>query len=326
VPDTTTRPFPGTALLGAALACGLLVAGCGGTSPRGAPRRGGAASTTSTGPAATTTPGSTKAPAVYAATYTDAPVGQPGYALVVNPGPAGSDTLGGVAVFQYQDGKEAAYFSFSGRAASPAPFTLTLKGDRATTKATAEVTVSDSIIIENCAALLSPAVVNGADDEDSPPAPASCTFTYKLAPGPPRSTPAVTTNLTATAVVNSGLLAAYLFDHGWQTTYGSDISLVPGTTYLAYDPATGLDWAYATFTYRGPQTDTSGSPDVAMQDGGEAAIFYQIPGPATASSADDGWVMVGSAGEPRCFAETVVPRSVTSLWGFVDPPACTSTG
>jgi hypothetical protein len=117
-----------------------------------------------------------------------------------------------------------------------------------------------------------------------------------------------------------------LAEHGWQALYGSDISLVPGSTYLAYDPQTGLDWAFATFTYRGPDTDTSNSPDVAMQDGGEIGIFYLVPVPGAVPSAGDGWVMVGIAGEPPCYSRMIMPSSVIRLWGLVDPPDCTASG
>jgi hypothetical protein len=265
---------------------------------------------------------------VYPATYTDSPQGQPGYALVVNPGPAGSGSLGGVAVFQYQDGKEAGYFSFSGQAASSAPFTLNIKGDPAATTVTARLTSSSTnastITIEDCDRLFSPAVVNGAEGEADPPAPLSCTFSYKLAPGPARPTESGATNLNATAAINSGLVTTYLAQHGWQTEYGSDISLSPGSTYLAYDPQTGLDWADASFTYHGPETDTSNSPDVAMQDGGGTGIFYQIPGPGALPSPGDGWVMVAVIGEPPCWSRSIIPESVIRLWGLVDPPDCSS--
>jgi len=59
-----------------------------------------------------------------------------------------------------------------------------------------------------------------------------------------------------------------------------------------------------------------------MQDGGDTGIFYRIPDPGALASGDDGWVMVSSTGEPRCYAGSVLPRSVTGLWGLVDPPAC----
>ena len=63
-----------------------------------------------------------------------------------------------------------------------------------------------------------------------------------------------------------------------------------------------------------------------MQDGGETGIFYQVPLAGALTSADDGWVMVGNGGEPRCLSVSVLPRSVTALWGLVDPPDCTSSG
>jgi len=63
-----------------------------------------------------------------------------------------------------------------------------------------------------------------------------------------------------------------------------------------------------------------------MQDGGETGIFYQIPIAGALPSADDGWVMVGNGGEPRCLSVTVLPWAVTALWGLADPPDCTSSG
>jgi hypothetical protein len=311
---------------GAALACVLLLAGCSGSPKEAGPPTTHASPTTTPTSAPSTTSGSSPVPTLYPTTYTDTPAGQPGYALVVNPGPAGGDALGGVAVFQYQDGKEAGYFSFSGRVASPAPFTLTIKGDQAATTATARVTAASTtastITIDDCDRLFSPAVTNGADGEATPPAPASCTFSYKLAPGPSRPAPSGASNLTATTAVNSGLVATYLAQHGWQTQYGSDISLRTGSTYLAYDPGTGLDWAYATFSDNGPATDTAGSPGVVMQDGGETGIFYQLPVAGAPPSADDGWVMVGSIGAPPCYSRSIIPLAVVHLWGLVDPPDC----
>src|SRR5580658_7881664 len=195
----------------------MLLAGCSGspkgpgpdttTTPPTTPPTTRPSTPPTTGPS-TTSGGS--AATVYPATYTDSPQGQPGYALVVNPGPAGSGSLGGVAVFQYQDGKEAGYFSFSGQAASSAPFTLNIKGDPA----------ASTVTIEDCDRLFSPAVVNGAEGEADPPAPLSCTFSYKLAPGPARPTESGATNLNATAAINSGLVTTYLAQHGWQAEYG----------------------------------------------------------------------------------------------------------
>jgi hypothetical protein len=236
-----------------------------------------------------------------------------------------------VAVFQYQHGKEAGYFSFSGRSTSLAPFTLSIKGDPAATTATAQLTANfptaSTITIDDCARYFSPAVGNGADGEATPPAPASCTFSYKLAPAPARPVQSGATNLPATAAVNSGLVTTYLAQHGWQTEYGSDIVLRTGSTYLAYDAGTGLDWAFATFSDNGPATDTPDSPGVVMQDGGETGIFYQIPDAGALPSPDDGWVMVGSIGEPPCYSRSVIPLSVIGLWGLVDPPDCSaSTG
>ena len=279
--------------------------------------------------APSTTSGSSGAPTLYPTTYSDTAAGQPGYALVVNPGPVGSGTMGGVAVFEYQDGKEAGYFSFSGRATSVAPFTLTIKGDPAATTATAQLTTNaptaSTITIENCAQLFSPAVNNGADGEATPPAPVSCTFSYKLAPGPGPPAQSGATNITATAAINSGLVSTYLAQHGWQTEYGADISLRTGSTYLAYDPVTGVDWAYATFTDNGPATDTAGSPGVVMQDGGETGIFYRIPVAGALPSAGDDWVMVGNIGEPPCYSRSIIPLSVIRLWGLVDPPDCSAS-
>jgi hypothetical protein len=169
------------------------------------------------------------------------------------------------------------YFSFHGRAKSEAPFRLSLKGDRFASAATAQVTRAPTITIQDCTRLFSPVVAAGVTGELEPPVPPSCTFSYKLAPSSPPPQPTVVSNLTATPAIKSGLLNEYLFQNGWQAQYGSEISLDPGTTYVAYDPQTGLNWAYATFGYHGPATETSGSPGVAMQDGGDTGFFYQFP-------------------------------------------------
>ena len=277
----------------------------------------------------TTTPsGAPSAPTPFPDTYTDAPRGEPGYALVVVPGADGSGIMGGVAVYQYQDGEEAAYFSFYGRATSSAPFTLTLKGDRSATTATAQVTETPnpSITLDDCSALLTPVVGGPAFGETEPAAASSCVFTYKLAPGGPRSVAGAATNMTADAATKSDLLTAYLDVHEWQSQYASDIALHPGATYLAYDPDTGLDWAVASFDYNGPADDAAGSPPVAMQDGGNTGIFYQVPPVAGSLPSYDGWVMVGSLGVPACYSKTVIPSAVLSVWGLRDNPYCASEG
>jgi len=282
-------------------------------------------STTTSRPTSATTTTAAGAPTPLAATYTDVPAGQPGYALVVNPGPAGSGSLGGIAVYQYQDGAQSGYFSFSGTASSGAPFSLSLKGDRTATTVMAQVTPpsspsGSSITIENCAPLFSPTVPTAVPQSAEPGAPPSCTFTYKLAPGPPRTQPTTPTNQTATPAIKSDLLTAYLQQEGWQS-YASSITNRPGSTYVAYDPATGLDWANATFTYSGPDLESGNVPSIGMQDGGDQAFFYEIPVTGTPPSGDP-WVMVGAGGDPTCYARSVIPQAVIGLWSLTDPPVC----
>ena len=132
----------------------------------------------------------------------------------------------------------------------------------------------------------------------------------------------VTTNLTATTAVKSGLLGAYLFQTGWQSQYGSDITLHPGTTYVAYDPMTGLNWAFATFDYNGAGPSGSDGPGVGMQDGGNTGYFYQLPAPGSPSSAAGGWVEIGNAGAPFCISRSFVPSDVIGIWGLSDNPLC----
>ena len=134
------------------------------------------------------------------------------------------------------------------------------------------------------------------------------------------------TNMTADAATKSDLLTAYLDVHEWQSQYASDIALHPGATYLAYDPDTGLDWAVASFDYNGAADDAAGSPPVAMQDGGNTGIFYQVPPVAGSLPSYDGWVMVGSLGVPACYSKTVIPSAVLSVWGLRDNPYCASEG
>jgi hypothetical protein len=315
------------AVMGSIVVCLLLLAGCS-TSPKSSVTSEKATTTTSTGGAETpttqnssTTTTHPPTPALYAATYTDAPRGQPGYALVVNPGSDGA--FGGLAVFEYQDGKEVAFFSFDGTASSGTPFTLNIRGDPAATTAQAEVT-SSVITIQNCAQIFAPAVPERADAENSPPAPTSCDFSYKLAPGAARPSSGTPENLTASPDIKTGLLDAFLFENGWQAEYSAYISLGRGTTYVAYDPITAVNWAYASFDYNGggPDPDGSESPGVGMQDGGSLGYFYQIPVQGGSSSTDDGWVMVGIGGEPVCFSHSVIPSDVISLWGLSDNPSC----
>ncbi len=305
----------------------IALAGCGG-SPQAATHA--TSTTATTAPGGTTpstaAPPSGPAPTVFPTVYTDAPSGQPGYALVVRPGASGSGTLGGIAVFQYEDGKEAAYFSFHGRATSSAPFPLTLKGDPAATTAMAQVSSSSSITLRNCASLFSPAVSPQTGGLAEPPAPLSCTFTYKLAPGPPPTPQAAATSITATSAITSDLLSAYLAGHGWQSFYASDIFVQPGSAHLAYDPQTGLDWALATFTYSGPPTTAPDQPSAAMQDWGNTGIFYEIPSTQGSPSSSNGWAMVTEPGALPCYSTTVLPSDVLSLWGLSDASACASKG
>ena len=183
----------------------------------------------------------------------------------------------------------------------------------------AQLTTPTTITIEQCAPFFAApdSAVNGAAE---PPVPSSCTFTDSVASGqtPPRLP--VTTNLTATTAVKSGLLGAYLFQTGWQSQYGSDITLHPGTTYVAYDPLTGLNWAFARFDYNGAGPSGSDGPGVGMQDGGNTGYFYQLPAPGSPSSAAGGWVMIGNAGAPFCFSRSFVPSDVIGIWGLSDDP------
>jgi hypothetical protein len=264
-----------------------------------------------------------KAPTALAADYADTASGS-GYALIVNPGPVGSGLIGGLAVYQYQDGNDAAYFSFYGRAVSAAPFAVAIKGERHATTATLQVAPTGSwITIANCAQLFSPVV--GVQAFPEPPAPASCTFSYNLAPGPTRTQPAVTTNLLATSAINSDLVNTYLSWNGWQSEYASDITLQPGSTDIGYDPQTGLDWAFATFAYSGPSTSTTGSPGIVMQDGGDTGLFFQIP-IQDALPSYDGWTMVGNVVIPGCYSQTTLPSSLMHLWNLTDSPACSGQG
>jgi hypothetical protein len=95
---------------------------------------------------------------------------------------------------------------------------------------------------------------------------------------------------------------------------------------VAYDPQTGLNWAFASFTYSGPATTAGNSPSVAMQDGGDTGYFYRIPITGGVPSADDGWVMLGSQGVPPCYSRSIVPSSVIHLWGLVDSTGCAAPG
>ena len=257
--------------------------------------------------------------------YTDAPRGQPGYALI-----AIRDRAVSSAVWPSSSTRTARKRPSSrstGKAVSTAPFTLSIKGDRAANAAQAQVMSGSVITIQNCAQLFAPAVPVRASGDDNPPAPASCEFGYKLAPGAPRQTSGTPTNLTASPDIKNGLLNAFLFETGFQSQYSADISLGQGTTYVAYDPTSGLDWAYASFDYNGggPDPDGSGSPGVGeCRAGATPDYFYQIPGPGASFSPDDGWVMVGIAGEPICFSRSVLPTDVVTLWGLSDNPSCTS--
>jgi hypothetical protein len=306
---------------------GLILAGCSVShnvaSSKASERHHAPSPTTTSSLPDATQPITSKVPTALAADYADTSRG-PGYALIVNPGPAGSGLLGGLAVYQYEDGDDAAYFSFYGRAVSAAPFTVAIKGEHNATTATLQVAPTGSwITIANCAQLFSPVV--GVEAFPEPPAPASCTFSYNLAPGPRRAQPAVTTDLLATSAIRSDLVDAYLSWNGWQSEYASDITLQPGTTYVGYDPQTGLDWAFATFVYSGPSTSTTGSPGVVMQDGGDTGLFFQIP-IQDALPSYDGWTMVGNVVIPGCYSKTSLPISLMRLWNLTDSPACTEQG
>jgi hypothetical protein len=126
----------------------------------------------------------------------------------------------------------------------------------------------------------------------------------------------------ATAAIQHDLLTTYLRQQGWQSDYAPSISTAPHGTYVAYDPETGLDWAYAAFTYDGPVTTAGSSPSVAMQDGGNEAYFYRIPVPGALPSAGDGWVMMEAGSFSDCSSLSVVPRAVLRVWGLLRGPVC----
>ena len=313
----------------AAIACSLIVAGCShvrtsavsATTTTGSATATAGSATKPTTPPPTTPAPASQGPRPVGGTFGDTPTGRPGYALVVDPGPTGSDSFGGVAVYQYQDGKQLGYFSFHGSAASGGAIALSIQGDPSGTTAMAQVTTPTTITIENCGLLFAAPVDNAVNGAAMPPAPSSCTFTEGLAPQtPPRS--AVTTNLTATTAIKGALLGAYLFQTGWQSQYGSDIALHPGTTYVAYDSLTGLNWALATFDYNGAGPSGSNGPGVDMQDGGNTGYFYQIPGSGSPSSPATGWVKIGNAGTPFCISHSFVPSDVIAMWGLSDDPHC----
>jgi hypothetical protein len=315
------------AFLTSLVLAGLILAGCSTShfvaSSRGSTHHHAPTPTTTSSTPPATQPKASNAPTALAADYADTTSG-PGYALIVNPGPAGSGILGGLAVYQYQDGREAAYFSFYGRAVSTAPFQVAIKGEMQTATATFQVApTGSSITVENCAQLFSPVV--GVLALSAPPAPASCTFSYNLAPQSPRTQPAVATDLLATSTIKSDLVNAYLLEYGWQAQYSSDITLKPGSTYVGYDPQTGLDWAFASFVYSGPSASATGSPGIVMQDGGDTGLFFQIP-IQNALPSYDGWTMVGLVVIPGCYSQTTLPSSLMHLWNLADSPACTGQG
>jgi len=266
-------------------------------------------------PKVTTPPTSTpQVASVPSAFYTNVTAGQPGYGLEVQGGPPGSSKIGGVALFTYQDGKQVAAFSFSGHATMGAPFAVALKGFGGTSTATMSFTQNPEVAItlDNCAALFSAL--------QALPPPSSCVFTYKFAPTSPGSTASTPSNIALSPSDLNNLASAYLTANGWTSiATPSQISTPTDATYAGYDPGTGLDWAFATYTYTGPMPMPN-QMAIGMQDGGSDGIFYRVANETNGQNG--GWIMVEPGAVPLCFSLTVLPSSLVGLWGITSPQAC----
>ncbi len=268
-----------------------------------------------TTPKVTTSPTSTpQVASVPSAFYTNVPAGQPGFGLEIQGGPPGSSKIGGVALYTYQDGKQLAAFSFSGSASMSAPFTVATKGSAGSSKATMTFTQDPEVAItlKSCASLFSALGLRFS--------PASCVFTYKFAPSSPGSTASSPSNLPLGPSDLSNLASAYLTAKGWTSiATPSQISTPPDATYAGYDPGTGLDWAFASYSYTGPMPMPN-QMAIGMQDGGSDGIFYRVANET--NSENGGWTMVEPGAVPMCFSLTVLPSSLISLWGVTSPQSC----
>jgi hypothetical protein len=118
-------------------------------------------------------------------------------------------------------------------------------------------------------------------------------------------------NLDATTAVQSTLTQVYANSRQLPT---SDVELVPGSVYYAYDPSTMDYWALAQFE---PAAGDTLNQQVGFQDGGGTGLYKMQSGGA--------WSM-GIAGEPAiCEEIKYYPASVLAAWNISTsavPQAC----
>lgn len=168
-------------------------------------------------------------------------------------------------------------------------------------------------IATGCLALLL-AGCTSAKPGSSPSSTSSSTSTTEPAPSTTGSSTSTTSttlpavnNLTATSQLKAQLLAAYAAAKSLpvQDFRGPE----SGTTFYAYDTATGTYWATAQFT------PASGAPQqvlVGMQDGGDRGVFSRTGGdPWHASLGGMPWPCPGD-----------LPAGVMAAWNLTYPGSC----
>jgi hypothetical protein len=118
------------------------------------------------------------------------------------------------------------------------------------------------------------------------------------------TTAAGVTDEQLTATVSAQLVAAGAARNGRSAS--GFTGLVPGTSYYAYDAATGDNWAGA-----GLEPSATTTPaQVSVQDDGSYLLFEQPEGGA--------WIAydVGLAGTGGAACPVTVPPAVLALWGW----------
>jgi hypothetical protein len=117
-------------------------------------------------------------------------------------------------------------------------------------------------------------------------------------------------NLTATAAVKNGLLAAYLAHSGLAADQVGGTA--PGSVYYAYLPSSQTYWAAAGFV---PSSTATMQTQVSMQDDGCCGIFTQASGAAS-------WTFAGSYLGAPC--PGTVPLQVLTVWNLPPGADCPS--
>jgi hypothetical protein len=141
---------------------------------------------------------------------------------------------------------------------------------------------------------------------------AACGSSNSAAPPTTSTTTTVATtgaqNLTVTPAVRTALLAAGAATHGLPVA--DFTGLVKGTTFYAYDSATGTYWAGAALTPIAGTSAAAQAAQVSVQDDG-GYVLYTMPAGGSWTGYNDGLGEV-----PGSHCAIVTPTAVRKVWSW----------